>query len=73
MLMAGCIEVGNLALILGAFGCALELAQAKDTDKYVKFCMKRIELLKSNGVIPYVVFDGDNLPMKKNTEQERKM
>ncbi|KAJ3357758.1 Rad2 nuclease [Kappamyces sp. JEL0680] len=50
----------------------MELAQDKSTEKFVAFCMKRVKLLEDNGIIPFLVFDGDRLPMKKATEQERR-
>ena len=37
----------------------------------VRYCLRRIELLQRNGVIPYVVFDGCYLPMKAGTEEKR--
>lgn len=33
--------------------------------------MKRVNLLKNNGIIPVIVFDGANLPMKSITEKDR--
>jgi 5'-3' exonuclease len=48
----------------GAFACSTELCQGVETDKHVRFCMRRLELLLSNGIVPWVVFDGAALPMK---------
>ena len=70
----------------GAFGCAYELALGRSTSKYtitdllqtvtkisryVDFCMQRIEMMKTFGVEPFVVFDGGPLPMKAGTEDDR--
>ncbi|KAI8901579.1 PIN domain-like protein [Globomyces pollinis-pini] len=56
----------------GAFGCALDLLNDIPTKKYVNFCMKKVMQLKEFGVWPIIVFDGDSLPMKKNTENQRR-
>ncbi|GMH41851.1 hypothetical protein BSKO_09761 [Bryopsis sp. KO-2023] len=55
----------------GAFGCAFELGQNIPTDKFVKYCLTRVNLLKSCGVIPVLVFDGARLPLKENEENSR--
>ena len=34
--------------------CSLELANGVPTDKYIYFCMTRVELLRRHGVIPVV-------------------
>lgn len=56
----------------GAFGCAFELVQGMETRKYINYFMKRIMQMKECGVIPFVVFDGGNLPIKGGTENERR-
>lgn len=56
----------------GAFGCAFELVQGISTRKYINYFMKRIMHLKNCGVVPFVVFDGGYLPIKGDTEKERK-
>lgn len=53
------------------FTCAMELAQDKPTNKYVNYVLKRIEMLHHFGITPYLVFDGDYLPCKTNTEIDR--
>ncbi|KAL2015807.1 hypothetical protein VTK56DRAFT_4723 [Thermocarpiscus australiensis] len=55
----------------GAVACAIELAQGKQTRKYVDFAMHRVRMFKYFGVTPYVVFDGDFLPSKAKTEASR--
>ena len=39
--------------------------------RFVDFAMHRVRMLLHFGIKPYVVFDGDLLPSKKATEQER--
>ena len=55
----------------GCYAAATELCTGSDTDKVVRYCLRRIELLQRYGVIPYVVFDGNYLPMKAGTETNR--
>ncbi|KAK7757356.1 Rad2 nuclease [Diatrype stigma] len=55
----------------GAISCAVELAQGKPTRKYVDFAMHRVRMLKHFGITPYMVFDGDYLPSKADTEASR--
>lgn len=56
----------------GTAACAIELALEKPTTKYVDFFMNRVRMLIHFGVIPYIVFDGDNLPSKSGTEKDRR-
>ncbi len=46
-----------------ACSCAYELAMGKPTDKYLQFFIKRFSLLKTFKVEPYLVFDGDAIPV----------
>lgn len=48
-----------------AYCCSMELVLNLPTHKYLNFCMHYIHLLRNFGVIPVVVFDGANLPMKE--------
>lgn len=54
-----------------AYGCAQELCLGIRTTKHIDYVMSRIDLLRRHGVIPYVVFDGDALPGKRGTEEQR--
>ena len=56
----------------GVYGCATPLALGQKTEGYVRFCESMLCLLLSAGVIPYLVFDGGYLPMKKGTEEQRR-
>ncbi|CAO1619862.1 unnamed protein product [Sympodiomycopsis kandeliae] len=62
---------GYVWLHRGAYGCAEKLVKGENTTKYVNYALHRIRLLKHHGVKPYVVFDGDRLPSKSGTEQDR--
>ncbi|XP_059504664.1 exonuclease 1 isoform X2 [Stegostoma tigrinum] len=57
----------------GAFACADKLAQGEQTDQYVNYCMKFVEMLDSFGVKPVLVFDGCTLPSKKEVEKARRL
>lgn len=54
-----------------AYGCAQELCLGTRTTKHIDYVMARVDLLRHHGVIPYVVFDGDALPGKRGTEEQR--
>ena len=58
----------------GAYGCCLDLCVggADSTTKYVEYFMKRLDVLLRNGVTPLVVLDGDQLPAKGGTEENRR-
>lgn len=56
----------------GTVACAIELALDKPTTKYVDFAMGRVRMLLDFGVTPYLVFDGDALPSKAGTNNERR-
>ncbi|KAL8784165.1 MAG: hypothetical protein Q9213_004140 [Squamulea squamosa] len=55
----------------GTVACAIDLALGKPTTKFVEFSMNRVRMLIHFGVTPYIVFDGDYLPNKAATENER--
>lgn len=56
----------------GAFGCSEKLARGEDTNGYVLYCMKYLRILQNAGVRPIMVFDGQHLPAKRETEQKRR-
>ncbi|KAF2623441.1 PIN domain-like protein [Macroventuria anomochaeta] len=56
----------------GTAACAIDLALAKPTTKYIDFCMNRVRMLIHFGITPYLIFDGDNLPSKAGTEKDRR-
>lgn len=53
------------------YGCCLELATGVDSDKWVSYCLKLIDMLLFNQIIVHMVFDGANLPAKNVTEEAR--
>ena len=53
------------------FSCAYELSVGIPTAMYLKSFMNRIQLLVSAGIIPVVVFDGADIPLKGNTNSGR--
>ncbi|KAK7901729.1 hypothetical protein WMY93_018498 [Mugilogobius chulae] len=56
----------------GAFSCAEKLAKGEPTEQYVWFCMKFVDMLLNFGVKPILVFDGRNLPSKREVEKSRR-
>ncbi|KAM7408102.1 hypothetical protein PAMA_001995 [Pampus argenteus] len=56
----------------GAFSCAEKLAKGEPTDQYVWYCMKFVDMLLTFSVKPVLVFDGRNLPSKKEVEKARR-
>ncbi|KAL6758969.1 PIN domain-like protein [Haematococcus lacustris] len=56
----------------GAYTCSRELCEGVFTDKFVFYCMSRIQLMLSNGVVPVVVFDGCRMPSKNDEEEARR-
>ncbi|KAG2222316.1 hypothetical protein INT45_001579 [Circinella minor] len=63
---------GNVWLHKGAFSCSRELALGEETTRYVDYFMRQVSLLEFNKVIPYIVFDGEPLPIKGTTVEERR-
>ncbi|KAJ5885249.1 hypothetical protein N7495_009759 [Penicillium taxi] len=55
----------------GTVACSVDLVLEKQTRKHIDFVLHRVRMLLFFGVKPYLVFDGDNLPSKAGTEQER--
>lgn len=39
--------------------------------RFVSYCMGRVEIMRSAGVTPVIVFDGGRLPMKAGEEESR--
>ncbi|DAZ94681.1 TPA: hypothetical protein N0F65_002390 [Lagenidium giganteum] len=54
------------------YGCALEIATGRDTDNYVRYMLRKVDLLKACGIEQVIlVFDGQRLPMKAATHEKR--
>ena len=56
----------------GIYASSIELNNGNQSDLYLNFPLKMLSLLYSNGIIPIVVFDGNNLPAKEITHKNRK-
>ncbi|XP_011698856.1 PREDICTED: exonuclease 1 [Wasmannia auropunctata] len=56
----------------GAFSCAEKLMMGEATDAYVVYCMKYINMLLKHKIKPILVFDGQRLPAKEQTEIKRR-
>lgn len=56
----------------GATGCAYQLAAGKPTTFYITYVLNRVRMLLDFGITPYLVFDGDAVPSKKDTNSKRR-
>ncbi|CAO0795971.1 unnamed protein product [Mucor circinelloides] len=63
---------GHYILYCGAIDTAKELALNKPTDSYETYFMDFMDLFKRQNVTPIVVFDGLRLPLKQDTNDERR-
>ena len=57
----------------GAYCCSRELCMDEPTDRFVHYFMQRLQTVINCGLVPTVVFDGANLPMKKMEEDTRRI
>ncbi|KAG6622398.1 exo1 exonuclease 1 dna repair [Phytophthora cinnamomi] len=54
------------------YGCAFELSTGRDTDKYVQYMLRKVDMMRGCGVAKVVlVFDGQRLPLKSATQEKR--
>ncbi|KAL8004643.1 putative XPG/Rad2 endonuclease, PIN-like domain superfamily, 5'-3' exonuclease domain superfamily [Plasmopara halstedii] len=54
------------------YGCAYELSIGRDTDKYIQYMLRKVDMLRSYGVAEVIlVFDGQRLPLKSSTQEKR--
>ncbi|CAH0473773.1 unnamed protein product [Peronospora belbahrii] len=59
-------------LYKACYGCAFELSTGKDTDKYVHYMLRKVDMMYSCGVAKIIlVFDGQRLPLKSSTQEKR--
>lgn len=56
----------------GLATCALELATGTESQAHISFCVRRVAMLRRWGVDPVLVFDGEPLPAKRATNDERR-
>jgi len=45
--------------------------EGKSTDEYIRYCLRKVEMLQEHGIHVVMVFDGGRLPMKADTEESR--
>ncbi|RHY70378.1 hypothetical protein DYB30_006989 [Aphanomyces astaci] len=62
---------GELTSPRRCYGCAYDLALGNETQTYITYVMRRVELLKNAGIHPILVFDGKKVPLKANTHDKR--
>ena len=63
---------GFVWLHRGCISCAKEVCKKIPTNKYIRFFMKRVQLLIDQGIKPLIVFDGEELPAKIGTNERRR-
>ena len=63
---------GFVWLHRGCISCAKEVCKKIPTNKYIRFFMKRVQLLIDQGIKPLIVFDGSELPAKVGTNERRR-
>lgn len=57
----------------GAFSVAQEIALGRPCKKYISFCENLLDMLDHYNVTPIVVFDGKELPMKREMHLKRRV
>lgn len=58
-------------LYRGCYSCAREVARGMPTEKFLRFVMHRVRMLKYHQVDVTMVFDGKVLPLKNYTSKQR--
>ncbi|KAF0766292.1 Uncharacterized protein FWK35_00009101 [Aphis craccivora] len=56
----------------GVYTCAEKLARGEDSQAYVYYCMRFVSMLLAQNIKPILVFDGQHLPAKADTESKRR-
>ena len=56
----------------GAYTCSTDLCLKRPTDKFVTFFLHRLQVLINHGLVPTIVFDGGQLPMKREENESRR-
>ena len=57
----------------GAYTCSTDLCLKRPTDKFVTFFLHRLQVLINHGLVPTIVFDGGQLPMKREENLAKAM
>lgn len=55
----------------GVYKCGHSIVKNSDYTEFLKSFLARVEVLKGQGIHIVMVFDGDKLPLKDGTEEER--
>jgi len=56
----------------GVFSCSLQLVLGHPTRAYIDYVLRKVRMLQHFDIEPYLVLDGDHLPSKAGTEEERR-
>ncbi|OIR57289.1 MAG: exonuclease 1 [Amphiamblys sp. WSBS2006] len=62
---------GHAWLHRGLYRCGMELLTNTQTEKHLTYCAEKAKRLLAKGITPVFVFDGENIPLKDNTNEER--
>ncbi|KAL8437125.1 hypothetical protein Efla_007096 [Eimeria flavescens] len=57
----------------GAAACAVELVEGRETDKFLRFFISMVSLLRYYGVTPLIVFDGSRIDVKSGEDEKRRL
>lgn len=63
---------GSVWLHRGCIACARSLAKGEKNNKYITYFLQQVQLLIDKGIRPYIVFDGADLPAKRDTNERRR-
>ena len=50
----------------------MQLCEGKVTDGYTRYVMNRVDMLKQHNITPIMVFDGKAVPLKAETQADRR-
>ncbi len=56
----------------GAYTCSADICLNRPTDAFQRYFVRRVQNLVDCGLIPTVVFDGGQLPMKRDENESRR-
>ena len=68
-----CAIDGYAWLHKASMTCAMEMARGTPTRKFVDFCMKLLNMIRSHGVEPIIVFDDIGLWGQWSSKCERRL
>ncbi|XP_018332276.1 exonuclease 1 isoform X3 [Agrilus planipennis] len=56
----------------GSFSCSEKLVRGEETFAHIRYCLKYVNMLLNFNITPILVFDGQHLEAKKETELKRR-